>query len=156
MNKNEAGAILWRVTPASQKHTEDGCLLRGSIASLTNPSTIPTNQTKNTQTRQAMTQGTLITTYKSYAIREAAQNAEGISLGVDVYFYGAFVFNAPNVAQAKSRIDYAIATDSEKLNDFPQVPASVTTTAPDTTLTLEQRKAANMKKERHAHIERGR
>lgn len=86
------------------------------------------------------TTGTLITAYRSYAIREAAR-VNGISVGVDVYFYGAFIFNAPNVAQAKSRIDYAIATDSETLVDFP--PAPVTTPS---TLSAAERKAANAKK----------
>lgn len=91
--------------------------------------------------KAAETTCALITTYRSYAIREAAR-VNGISVGVDVYFYGAFIFNAPNVAQAKSRIDYAIATDSETLADFPQVPVATAFN----TLSAAERKAANLKK----------
>lgn len=82
----------------------------------------------------------LITTYRGYDIRDAVK-VDGRGVGVDVYFRGAFVFHAPNVAPAKSRIDYAIAASVEQ----PAQPASAAQTAPST-LSAEARKAANAKK----------
>lgn len=56
-----------------------------------------------------MATGTLITVYRGYDIRDAAQFASGISLGVNIYRAGEFIGYEKNVAMAKSRIDAEVA-----------------------------------------------
>ena len=88
-----------------------------------------------------MENGTLITVYCGYEIRESAQIASGIALGVNIYHAGEFIGYEKNIAQAKSRIDVELAKAGQKATATapaakPEAPA----------MTPEQRRAANLKK----------
>lgn len=89
-----------------------------------------------------MANGTLITVYRGYEIRESAQIASGIAMGVNIYHAGEFIGYEKNIAQAKSRIDAELAKAGQKAT------ATVTPAQPEATtaLTVEQRKATNLKK----------
>lgn len=90
-----------------------------------------TNETTTTTTR---TTGTLITTYRGYDIRESPRQG-GISMGVEVFRAGEYVFAEMNVALAKSHID--CLCDAKR-----ETPATVAPAAqPATEMTAEQRKA---------------
>lgn len=86
-----------------------------------------------------MANGTLITVYQGYEIRDAAQFVSGISLGVNIYHAGEFIGYEKNVAMAKSRIDAEVAKARKTT-----APA-VKDTTPAEELTPEQRKARNAK-----------
>lgn len=88
------------------------------------------------------TTGTLITVYRGYDIREAAQHTTGISLGVNIYHAGEFIGYEKNVALAKSRIDAEIA----KTAKAEQPAGSASNDTQMAAMTTAERKALNAKR----------
>lgn len=89
--------------------------------------------TNETNTPTETTRTTLITVYRGYDICESPKR-DGISLGVEVFHAGEYVFAEMNVARAKSQIDYICDARRE-------TPATAPAAQPAPEMTAEQRKA---------------